>query len=115
MNTDQYCSVCFLISGLIKLSLSVSVITMCSSYYKSSAVAEMGDRGHNRRGAKEARAAVPFSRGAGTPSNTKSPGLRPTSIPSGILMHPAATIKMGQKLGGGGALPPFGERSWVRI
>jgi len=25
----------------------------------------------------------------GSPSNTKSPGLRPTSIPSGILMHPA--------------------------
>jgi len=27
--------------------------------------------------------------GAGSPSNTKSPGLWPTSIPSGILMHPA--------------------------
>ena len=26
---------------------------------------------------------------AESPSNTKSPGLRPTSIPSGILMHPA--------------------------
>jgi len=33
---------------------------------------------------------VPFlGRGAGSPCNTKSPGLRPTSIPSGILMHPA--------------------------
>jgi len=32
----------------------------------------------------------PFKRGAaGSPSNTKSTGLRPTSIPSGILMHPA--------------------------
>jgi len=26
---------------------------------------------------------------AGSPSNTKSPRLRPTSLPSGILMHPA--------------------------
>jgi len=30
-----------------------------------------------------------FSGGSSVPSNTKSPGLRPTSIPSGILMHPA--------------------------
>ena len=28
-------------------------------------------------------------RGAGSPSNTKSPGPRRTSIPSGILIHPA--------------------------
>ena len=28
-------------------------------------------------------------RGSGSLSNTKSPGLRPTSIPSGILMHAA--------------------------
>jgi len=27
--------------------------------------------------------------GAGSPSNTVSPRMRPTSIPSGILMHPA--------------------------
>ena len=27
--------------------------------------------------------------GAGSPSNTMSPGLRPTSVPSGILIHPA--------------------------
>ena len=31
----------------------------------------------------------PFWGGGGSPSNTNSPGLRPTSIPSGILMHPA--------------------------
>jgi len=30
-----------------------------------------------------------FGEGAGSPSNTKSPGLSPTFIPSGILMHPA--------------------------
>ena len=98
--------------------------------YKSSAVAETGDRGHNRHGPKRwggllcpfraelgprliqcglGRGLLPYhvtssstqSFGhnghwtkigggeAGTLSNTKSPGLRPTSIPSGILMHPA--------------------------
>ena len=31
----------------------------------------------------------PFLRGAGLQSNTMSPGSRPTSIPSGILLHPA--------------------------
>ena len=36
---------------------------------KSSAVAEMGDRGHNRYGPKRG-GAVPFSRSAGKPSNT---------------------------------------------
>jgi len=102
---------------------------------KSSAVAEMGDRGHNRLGPKRGRAAVPFSRGSwvplqhsvawaevyfrtkwrlhpstrlatidmnrklgavpllgrgtATPSNTTSPGPRFTSVPSGILIHPA--------------------------
>ena len=103
--------------------------------YKGSAVAEMGDRGHNRNGRKEG-AAVPLLRTAGTtsntmwlraevyfrtkgrvhpsshlapidigqklggwhaffleaagsPSNTKSPEQRPTSIPSGILVYPA--------------------------
>jgi len=35
-------------------------------------------------------AAVPLSVGrAGFPPNTMSPGLRPTSVPSGILIHPA--------------------------
>ena len=34
--------------------------------------------------------AVPFRGwGAGSPSNTLSPRLRPTSVPSGILIHPA--------------------------
>jgi len=41
------------------------------SVYKSSAVAERGDRGHNRH----------------VPKSTKSPGPRPTTIPSGILVH----------------------------
>jgi len=37
---------------------------------KSSAVAEMGDPGHNRHGRKEGRAAVPLSWTAGSTSNT---------------------------------------------
>jgi len=31
---------------------------------------------------------APFRGGAGFPSNTMWPGSRPTSIPSGILIHP---------------------------
>jgi len=33
-----------------------------------------------------------FSGGVGSLSNTKSPGLRPTSIPSGILVHPTNVV-----------------------
>ena len=31
----------------------------------------------------------PWGKGTGSPSNTKSPGLRPTSIPTDILIHAA--------------------------
>ena len=58
---------------------------------KSSAVAEMGDglaaidMGRKVCGGG---AAVPLSvRGAASPSNTISPEPRPTSVPSGILIH----------------------------
>ena len=45
---------------------------------------------HNIYGQKIARAGcAPLFGGAGSPSNTKSPGPRPTSILSGILIHPA--------------------------
>jgi len=44
---------------------------------KSSAIAEMGDRGQNRHGRKEGGgAAVPLLMIAGNPSNTKWPGFR---------------------------------------
>ena len=57
-----------------------------------------------------------FSGVGGFPFNTKYPALRPTSIPSGILMHaaPAAVLQQfghnrnGPKIGEG-ALPAF----WV--
>jgi len=57
---------------------------------KSSAVAEMGDRGHNRYGPKRGGGAtVPLSPIAANQSNTKWPGPRSTSVPSGVLIHPA--------------------------
>jgi len=54
----------------------------------------MGDRlatiDMGRKVGGELRAAVPLSVGrAGSPSNTVSPEPRPTSVPRGILIHPA--------------------------
>ena len=110
--------------------------------YKSSAVAEMGDHGHNRHAPKRGGGCCASfaGRGAGSPSNimwpgprsvyfctkwhldpssrlatidmglklgggcaflgelgphlTLSPGLRPTSVPSGIVMHPAVWLQL---------------------
>ena len=45
--------------------------------------------GHNRNGPKIGRGCAPFWGRAASPSNTKSPGPRPTSIPNGILIHAA--------------------------
>jgi len=58
--------------------------------YKNSAVAEMGDRlATIDMGRKVGGLLCPFSRrGAGSPSNTMTPGPRPTFVPSGILIHP---------------------------
>jgi len=73
---------------------------------KSSAVAEMGDRGHNRHGPKiGGGASVPLLRGAGTPSNTMWRGPRSTSVPCGVFIHLAGSIDILQKLGGVGV--PF--------
>ena len=58
--------------------------------WKSSAVAEMGDRGHNRHGLKRVGdCGAPFAGGAGSLSNTVWPGPRFTSVPSGVFIHPA--------------------------
>ena len=43
--------------------------------------------------------------GAGSPSNIKSPGLRPTSIPSGILIHAAIWPQQIWAENCGGAVP----------
>jgi len=57
---------------------------------KSSAVAEMGDRLATIDMGRKVGAAVPlFGEGAGSLSNTMWPEPRPTSVPSGILTHPA--------------------------
>jgi len=71
------------------LTGEVLFIFKCNSD-KSSAVAEMGDRGHNRHGPKRGGAAVHLSRraGSGTLSNTMWPGPRSTSVPSGVFTHP---------------------------
>jgi len=60
-------------------------------YNHNSAVAEMGDRLATTDMGRKEGAAVPLSVGElhGSPSNTMWPGPRPTSIPSGILIHPA--------------------------
>ena len=66
--------------------------------YKSSAVAEMGNCGHNRHGPKRGRAAEPLSRRARTQSNTMWSGPRSTSIPSGVFIHLAVWPQdMGQQ------------------
>ena len=58
---------------------------------KSSAVAEIGDRGHIKRGPKEGGAVVPLSWTAGTPSNAMWPAPRSTSVPSGVFVHLAVS------------------------
>ena len=67
--------------------------------YKSSAVAEIGDRGHNRQGRKEG-AAVPLSPGELGPRLTQC-GLGRVFFSTKWRLHPSsrlATIDMGKKL-----------------
>jgi len=59
-------------------------------FNKRSAVAEMGDRAR-AVGQKVGGCCAPFHGGAGTPPNTTSPGPRPASLPSGILIHPTVS------------------------
>ena len=56
---------------------------------KSSAVAGMGDRGHNRHGPKRGGGAVPLSRSAGNPSNMMWPAPRSNSVPNAAFIHRA--------------------------
>jgi len=55
--------------------------------------------GHDRHGPKIGRELCPYGERAGSPSNTMSPGPRPTSVPSGILIHLAVWLH-GPKIGG---------------
>ena len=52
---------------------------------------------------------VPFWGRVGSPSNTKSPKPRPTSVPSGILIHPAIWPQQTWAENWGCAPPLFGE------
>ena len=57
---------------------------------------------------------MPFFEGeAGSPSNTKLHGPRPTSIPSGIFVHPAVWPQWTWAKNWG--LCPLGEGTWVPI
>jgi len=78
---------------------------------KSSAVAEMCDRPSKSGGG----CCAPFHGGAGSPSNTMSPGLRPTFIPDGILIHLAVWPQ--QTWAKNWLLCPFlgGGRNWIPI
>jgi len=71
--------------------------------------------GHNRHGPKSEGAAVPFlGGGAGSLSNTMSPGPSPTSLPSGIMIHPAIWLhQTWAEIGGVCAVSLWG--SWVPI
>jgi len=55
--------------------------------------------GHNRRGPKIGEGALPpFGEGGtGSPSHTMSPGPRPASVPSGILIHAAVLAAIHQR------------------
>jgi len=74
---------------------------MCPN--KSSAVAEMGDRGHNRHGPKGGGVLCPFRAELGPRLIQR--GLAEVYFRTKWRLHPSsrlATINMGQKLGGGG-------------
>ena len=87
----------------------------------------MGQRGYKLGGAVSSF----LGGGAGSPPNTKSPGPRPTSIPTGILVHPAVWLQrtlaenwweLCPFRGGGvgspsnwGLCPLFGERTGYNV
>ena len=102
---------------LIQLERQLIALQICRGefLYKSSAVAEMGDRGHNRHGPKKGGRCAPFA-GAGTPPSTMWPAIE-VYFRTKRRLHPSshlARIHMGQKLGGDGCAP-FSGGSWVHI
>ena len=75
----------------------------------SRSIQPFGDNGYVP---KIGRGGALFPGGAGSPSNAKSAGARPTSVPSRILILPFGHNRHGPKFGG--AVPLSGE-SWVPI
>jgi len=90
---------------------------MVPSSYKCSAVAEMGEHnGHKRYGPKKEGLCPLLGGGAGSPSNTTWSGPRPTSVPSGILIHPAIWPQQTWAENWGRVCAPFsGEGSWAYL
>jgi len=81
--------------------------TQCGINDKSSAAAEMGDRGHNRHEPKIGGCAAFFEAGAGSSSSTIWSGLEADLYDTKWLLDPSsrlATIGMNRKLG---TVPPF--------
>ena len=76
-----------LLQQFVRLSVSHALLLL----YMNSAVAEMGDRARAKWAEKwGGGCCAPFrtwGEEAGSPSSTAWPGRRPTSIPSGILIH----------------------------
>ena len=67
-----------------------SDVSYLGHFNKCSSVAEMGDRLSTIDMHRKSRGLCPFGEeGAESPSNTMSPGSRPTSLTSGILIYPA--------------------------
>ena len=77
--------------------------------HKSSAVAEMGDRGHNRHRPKRGGCCALFAGAAWSPSNTMWTGPKSTSVPSGVFIHPAAWPQYIWAESWGGAVPLLEE------
>jgi len=73
--------------GALKFSglLIFKRVKLVASTKKCSAVAEMVDRA--RAMGQNVGLPCPFPRGAASPSNTMPPGPKPTSVPSGVLVH----------------------------
>jgi len=75
---------------------------------KSSAVAEMGDRLATINTGRKLGTVLFLARGSWTQSNTMSPGPKPTSVPSGILIYPAVWPQR-TWVKNWGTVPFFGE------
>ena len=98
-------------SGLHPLVLNCHIIIITLIYYYLQVLSSSWDGrsfGHNKHGPKiggRTGGLCPFG-GAGSPYNTMWPGLRPTFVPSGILIHPAVWIQQTWAKNWG-AVPPF--------
>ena len=72
--------------------------------------------GHKRYGPKKEGLCPLLGGGAGSPSNTTWSGPRPTSVPSGILIHPAIWPQQTWAENWGRVCAPFsGEGSWAYL